>query len=69
MNSKLNFMLEDLNALSEVGLDFHSPVLSSGADARITVNGQRALNFASNNYLGLVNHPELKEAAKKAVDQ
>jgi glycine C-acetyltransferase len=33
------------------------------------VDGKRALNFCSNNYLGLANHPKLVKAAKEAIDR
>jgi glycine C-acetyltransferase len=34
----------------------------------VTVNGSRVLNFCANNYLGLANHPKVREAAKNAID-
>ncbi len=35
----------------------------------ITVEGRRVINLASNNYLGLANHPRLKQAAIEAVER
>ena len=44
-------------------------VVESDQDTEVTINGKRVLMFGSNSYLGLTNHPRIKEAAKKAIDK
>lgn len=41
--------------------------IGSAVGPEMTVNGKRVLNFCSNNYLGLANHPKLKNAAISAI--
>lgn len=43
------------------------PVVGSSIGPEIIVNGQKVLNFCSNNYLGLANSPRLKSAAIAAI--
>lgn len=43
--------------------------ISSAQDTEVMVNGKKVLMLGSNSYLGLTNHPEIKEAVKKAVDK
>jgi glycine C-acetyltransferase len=67
--NKLDFILEDMDQLRETGLFNSIRTMDSPADAWMVVDGQRVLNFCTNNYLGLANHPQLKQAAKDAVDR
>ena len=41
--------------------------LAHGTAPWITIDGRRLLNLSSNNYLGLADHPRLKEAAIAAI--
>ncbi len=43
--------------------------IESDQDTVVTINGMKVMMFGSNSYLGLTNHPRIKEAAKKAIDK
>ncbi len=51
------------------GLYPYFRVIESDQDTVVKMNGKDVLMFGSNSYLGLTNHPKLKEAAKWAVDK
>ncbi|MGH2626559.1 MAG: glycine C-acetyltransferase [Anaerolineales bacterium] len=59
----------ELDQLRQSGLYTHIRTLSSPQGAWLVVDGRKVLNFCSNNYLGLANHPRLVEAAKQALDR
>ncbi len=66
---KTDWLSQEIANLKEQGLLANIRTLGSPQGAWLMVDGKRALNFCSNNYLGLANHPRLIEAAKKAMDQ
>jgi 8-amino-7-oxononanoate synthase len=43
--------------------------IESEQDTEVLINGKKVLMFGSNSYLGLTNHPKVKEAAKAAIDK
>src|SRR5262245_60014198 len=56
-----------LRRLEQDGLRRHLPRLEDSDGSRIIVDGAPLLNFASNDYLGLAQHPRLCAAAAQAV--
>jgi 8-amino-7-oxononanoate synthase len=51
----------------EAGIYPYYRAISSGQDPVVTHNGKQLVMLGSNNYLGLTNHPEVKEAAAIAL--
>lgn len=68
-DGKTEWIQEELQKLTEAGLYTSIRTLSSPQGAWLEVDGKRVLNFCSNNYLGLANHPELVARAKQAIDE
>jgi glycine C-acetyltransferase len=66
---KLAFIRAEIDQLHENNLFINIRTMGSAADAWMLVDGQRVLNFCTNNYLGLANHPRLKAAARAAVER
>jgi glycine C-acetyltransferase len=67
--SKTDWIKQEINNLQTAGLYNRIRTIGSPQGAWLVVDGKRVLNFCSNNYLGLANHPKLVAAAKKAVDE
>ena len=69
MTDQLQWIQNELDALKDQGLYNHIRTLASPQGPWLVVDGKKALNFCSNNYLGLANHPRLVQAAKEIVDR
>ncbi len=64
----LAYLDDELREMKARGL-FRWPRLLTGPQAPVAVyDGREVINLCSNNYLDLANHPRLKEAARRAID-
>lgn len=60
---------KEADRLISLGLyQFFRPIQSE-QDTEVMVNGQKLLMFGSNSYMGLTNHPKVKEAAAQALQK
>lgn len=63
----LDYLKERLGELEAQGLSIHPRTLEGPTGARARFDGRDVINLASNNYLGLANHPRMNAAASKAA--
>jgi len=61
------FLKEEYDELARNELDWKLHILKGSSSPRCVVDGKKVLMLCSNNYLGLSNHPRLKEAAINAI--
>ena len=66
---RLQFIADEIAHLQNERLFINIRTMDSAADGWMEVDGKRVLNFCTNNYLGLANHPRLREAARDAVER
>ncbi|MDN5854083.1 MAG: glycine C-acetyltransferase, partial [Actinomycetia bacterium] len=60
---------EELDEIRAAGLYKDERIIDSPQAASIAVGGGSVLNFCSNNYLGLADHPDVIDAASKALHE
>ncbi|MCX2477853.1 aminotransferase class I/II-fold pyridoxal phosphate-dependent enzyme [Pedobacter sp. MC2016-15] len=60
---------QDANAIKEKGLYPYFRSIESAQDTEVIIDGKKVLMFGSNSYLGLTNHPKIKEASKAAIQR
>jgi glycine C-acetyltransferase len=65
----LDWIQTEIEGLKASGLYNHIRTIDSPMDGRVTIDGRSLLNFCANNYLGLANHPRIRQAAQRGIDQ
>lgn len=58
---------KDADDVRAMGLYLYFRTIDSGQDPVVVMDGRQVVMLGSNNYLGLTNHPEIKDAAVKAL--
>jgi len=66
---KISWIEKEMQNLREKSLLINFREIESPMGANLVIDGKSVLNFCSNNYLGLANHPKIKLAAKNAIDK
>ncbi len=66
---ELTFLKEKIEQLKKDGVYRELPINYGPCDNVINLNGKEVINLSSNNYLGLANHPRVKQAAIDAVNK
>ena len=66
---RLDFLKDEIQHLKHEHLYQALQAFEGMQGAEIQMEGRAILNFSSNNYLGLTNHPKLMAAAKQAIDE
>jgi 8-amino-7-oxononanoate synthase len=63
------FSWQEAAQVRSLGLYPYFRMIASGQDPLVSMNGHRVIMLGSNNYLGLTNHPEIKQAAARALEE
>lgn len=67
--NKMKFIAKELEEMEKSGLYRRLRTITSNQEAHVTIGGKDYVSFSSNNYLGLANHPKVKEAAVGAINK
>src|SRR5574340_925827 len=65
----IDFILDELKILKDRALMREYRTIEGSQGSHLQINGKSYLSFCSNDYLGLANHPKIKQAAIEAIHQ
>src|SRR6187399_1707610 len=66
---RADFIAAELQSVKDAGLYRQLRLVDGDQGPTLTLDGREVINFSSNNYLGIANHPALAQAAKQAIDR
>src|SRR6187399_2602199 len=66
---RADFIAAELQSVKDAGLYRQLRLVDGDQGPTLTLDGREVINFSSNNYLGIANHPALRTAAKNAIDR
>lgn len=69
LDLKINDLADQVSFLKNSNIYLYYRELDSAQDTEMIADGRKILMFGSNSYLGLTNHPKIKEAAIQAIRQ
>ncbi len=69
MTAAFSHLSSNLEAIAQQGLYRSRRIIESPQGINLQIDGRNIVNFCSNDYLGLANHPDVVSAFKTAVDQ
>ncbi|WP_340122579.1 8-amino-7-oxononanoate synthase [Methylobacter svalbardensis] len=69
MTSPFSKLTANLDDIAQQGLYRSRRIIASPQGINLEIDGRKLINFSSNDYLGLANHPDVVNAFKSGVDQ
>jgi glycine C-acetyltransferase len=64
-----SWLAQQLQSLKDQHLYKVPKILETPAGGRVQMNGKEVVNLSSNNYLGLANHPHVRQAALESIER
>ena len=69
LEDRINELKQRTDKMKENGKFFYLKTVENASESRVFIDQKEKIMFASYNYLGLIDHPKLKEAAINALEK